>query len=100
VDEPAWVTVVVVSVGRGPYLRPARLVTTYSQNTPRLMQRAQEGFCLLHLTLEAAHASQLSRSLGAAGTVELLEGLFCPCEKLTNDMIKLTVRRDLIAPKI
>lgn len=31
------------------------------------MQRLQEGFTLSHLTLEAAHASQLSRSLGIGG---------------------------------
>lgn len=65
----AWVTFV-VSIGRVSCLRPARLVTKYSHARPRFAQRAHVGFSLLHLTLEAAQAWQLSRSLGAAGTVD------------------------------
>lgn len=37
---------------------------------PRFAQRTQVGFSLLHLTLEAAQAWQLSRSLGAAEPVD------------------------------
>ena len=42
----------------------------YSQLSPRLSQRVQVGFFLVHLTLAAAQASQLSRSLGALGAVD------------------------------
>jgi hypothetical protein len=34
---------------------------------PRFAQRAHVGFSLLHLSLEAAHRLQLSRSLGQLG---------------------------------
>ena len=71
-DEPALV-IVVVLLGRGSCFRPARLVTKYSHRMPRFAQRAQIGFSLLHLTLEAAQALQLSRSFGAAGTVDRRE---------------------------
>ena len=46
-------------------LRPARLEATYSHSVPRFAQRPQTGLALLHLTLEAAQAWQLSRSGGA-----------------------------------
>lgn len=42
----------------------------YSHLSPRLSQRVQVGFFLVHLTLAAAQASQLSRSLGALGAVD------------------------------
>ena len=64
----------VVSFGRRSCLRPARLVTKYSHARPRFPQRAQTGFSLLHLTLEAAHVWQLSRSLGGAGTLDRRAG--------------------------
>jgi hypothetical protein len=48
---------------RVPGLRPARLVTKYSQGFPCFAQRAQIGFSLLHLIFEAAQRLQLSRSL-------------------------------------
>ena len=50
--------------------RPARLVALYSQLRPRLWQRVQAGFCLVHLTFAAAQALQLSRSLGAPGATD------------------------------
>lgn len=46
---------------------PPRFVTKYSQEIPRFEQRAHVGFSLLHFSLEAAQAWQLSRNLGAAG---------------------------------
>lgn len=46
-------------------LRPARLEATYSHSVPRFAQRPHTGLTLLHLTLEAAQAWQLSRSWGA-----------------------------------
>ena len=60
----------VVSFGRLSCFRPARFVAKYSHVTPRFPQRAQVGFSLLHLTLEAAQAWQLSRSLGTGGTID------------------------------
>ena len=46
-------------------------MTQYSHLTSFFVQRAHVGFSLSHLTLEAEQASQLSRSLGAAGYVDL-----------------------------
>lgn len=57
-------------------VRPARRVTRYSQVRPRFSQRSQVGFFLLHLTLEAEQAWQLSRSLGAGRVLpEVLLGV-------------------------
>lgn len=67
----------VTFVLRASCLRPARLVTKYSHGKPRLPQRAHVGFSLLHLTLEAAQAWQLSRSLGAAETADCRIGAGC-----------------------
>lgn len=50
-------------------LRPPRFDLTYSHVMPRAMHFEQEGFCLWHLTLDAAHATQLSRSLGTGEAV-------------------------------
>lgn len=49
---------------RGAGLRPPRLDLTYLHVMPRATHFEQDGFCLWHLTLEVAHATQLSRSLG------------------------------------
>lgn len=49
---------------RGAGLRPPRLDLTYLHVIPRATHFEQDGFCLWHLTFEAAHATQLSRSLG------------------------------------
>ncbi len=64
----------VASLGRVSCLRPARLVAKYSHVMPRFAQRAQVGFSLLHLTLDAAQGWQLSRSLGTAGIVDRRAG--------------------------
>lgn len=60
----SWVT-----GGRLPCFRPARLVAKYSHTMPRFAHRAQVGFSLLHLSLDAAQRLQLSRSLGPAGAM-------------------------------
>jgi hypothetical protein len=43
--------------------RPGRLVKKYWHDMPRLSHLEHDGFSLGHLTLDAAHAWQLSRSL-------------------------------------
>jgi hypothetical protein len=67
--DERWFWVVEVgpaaTFGRAVCWRPARLVTRYSHVTPRLAHLMQVGFFLSHFTLDAAHGSQLSRSLGA-----------------------------------
>ena len=90
VDELVWgiVVGVVWSLGRGSCFRPARLVMKYSHTMPRFAQRAHVGFSLLHLTLETAQASQLSRSLGAAGCVERRDERVCATGEATVAMIK------------
>lgn len=49
---------------RGAGLRPPLLDLTYLHVMPRATHFEQDGFCLWHLTLEVAQATQLSRSLG------------------------------------
>lgn len=50
-------------------LRQTRFVATYSQVRSRFAQREHVGFSLRHFSLEDAQAWQLSRNLGAAGSV-------------------------------
>lgn len=54
---------------RAAGLRPPRLDLTYSHVMPRAIHFEHDGFCLWHLTLDDAHATQLSRSLGTVGAV-------------------------------
>lgn len=53
------------------FTRPALLVTRYSHLRWRVAHRSQVGFLRLHLTLEAEHAWQLSRSFGAVRVMVL-----------------------------
>lgn len=85
-DELVLLLVVVPHV-RGSCFLPARLVAKYSHVMPCLVQRAHVGLSLLHLTLEAAHGWQLSRSLGAAGTVDLRDVRVCTSGEFTAAMI-------------
>lgn len=62
--------VVVRPLGRVSCFLPARLMIPYSHAWARFAQRAHVGFSLLHFTFEAAQAWQLSRNLGAVGTVD------------------------------
>lgn len=61
----------VVVAERAAGLRPPRFDLTYSHVMPRTKHFEHDGFCLWHLTLDVAHATQLSRSLG---TVEVVAG--------------------------
>lgn len=53
------------------FTRPALLVTRYSHLRWRVAQRSQVGFLRLHLTFEAEHAWQLSRSFGVVRAIVL-----------------------------
>lgn len=55
---------------RAAGLRPPLFDLTYSHVIFRAIHFEHDGFCLWHLTLDAAHATQLSRSFGAVETVE------------------------------
>ncbi|KUI53817.1 hypothetical protein VP1G_10571 [Cytospora mali] len=75
-DPSATTGIMVVSVPllvdvseRAAGLRPPRFDLTYSHLMPRATHFEHEGFCRWHLTLDAAHATQLSRSLGTVGAV-------------------------------
>ena len=68
-------------------LRPLRLVARYSHSTPRRAHREQVGFSLLHLTLEAEQAWQLSRNLGPAVAPALVLG----AEAASGEFVELIV---------
>lgn len=51
------------------FTRPALLVTRYSHLSWRVAHLSQVGFLRLHLTFEAEHAWQLSRSFGAVRVI-------------------------------
>lgn len=67
VTSLAPLLVEVAASDRAAGLRPPRFDLTYSHGMARATHFEHEGFSLWHLTLDAAHATQLSRSLGMAG---------------------------------
>lgn len=87
----AWLREVVL-LSRLSCLRPARLVATYSHAALRFSQREQVGFPLLHLTLEAAQAWQLSRSLGPGRIVDRRDG--AGCVTACGDIISAIIDRE------
>lgn len=68
-------------------VRPARRVTKYSHARPRFSHRSHVGFFLLHLTLEAEHAWQLSRSFGAGRLLEVVQAVLVDEDRVAGGFV-------------